>query len=156
MPQLVKGGKYVFGWSLASERGEIVIPPEAKEEYGLEPGTDVVLMSGSRTSGGFSVIAFSSLAKSPLSVVLESLPEIQRKEIAKGEKRILNEKVFCWTQVLSKGVIEVPLDTLSAYDVYPRNRVLAIRGSGLGVGLVTRGPVVELAKKHPELKIFEP
>ena len=29
MPQLVKGGKHVFGWSLVTAGGEVLIPPEA-------------------------------------------------------------------------------------------------------------------------------
>jgi len=33
MPQLVKGGKYVFGWSIISEYGGILIPEEALHEY---------------------------------------------------------------------------------------------------------------------------
>ena len=34
MPQLERGGKYVFGWSQVSENGVIVIPGEAVGEYG--------------------------------------------------------------------------------------------------------------------------
>ncbi len=35
MPQLVKGGKYVYGWSKVSTKGKIAIPDKAKEEYNL-------------------------------------------------------------------------------------------------------------------------
>lgn len=154
MPQLAKGGKYVFGWSVVSERGEIVVPPEALKEYGLGTETDVIIMSGSRTSGGFSLISFSSLAKSPLSTILNSIPEIQQKKVGKGEKRILDGRVFCWTQLNPSGIIELPLDTLSSYDISPRKRLLVIRGSGLGVGFALRGPIVELAKSHTEIQVF--
>ena len=41
MPQLVKGGKYVFGWSVIGEDGGVVIPGEAVLEYGFEPGDTV-------------------------------------------------------------------------------------------------------------------
>jgi len=29
MPQLVKGGKWVFGWVIVGFQGELTIPPEA-------------------------------------------------------------------------------------------------------------------------------
>ncbi len=53
MPQLEKGGKWVFGWVMVWEQGEILIPPEACVEYGFEPGEALVLTRGSQPSGGF-------------------------------------------------------------------------------------------------------
>jgi hypothetical protein len=52
MPQLVKGGKWVFGWVIVGQRREIQIPPEACAEYGFQTGGRVLLLSGSRRSGG--------------------------------------------------------------------------------------------------------
>ena len=53
MPQLVKGGKWVFGWVIVGLQGELTIPPEAWDEYGLQPGEEAVFLPGSRSSGGF-------------------------------------------------------------------------------------------------------
>jgi hypothetical protein len=36
MPQLVKGGKYVHGWSKVSAKGKIVILDEAKKHSDIE------------------------------------------------------------------------------------------------------------------------
>jgi hypothetical protein len=36
MPQLVKGGKYVFGWSIVRENNMVKIPAEAFREYGYK------------------------------------------------------------------------------------------------------------------------
>lgn len=55
MPQLAKGGKWVFGWSVVSARREIRIPPEAYAEYGYRDGEEIVFLAGSRTSGGFRI-----------------------------------------------------------------------------------------------------
>jgi hypothetical protein len=55
MPQLVKGGKWVFGWVIVGSGGEITIPPEAYREYGFRAGDEVVFLQGSRRSGGFGV-----------------------------------------------------------------------------------------------------
>ena len=36
MPQIIKGGKYLFGWSKVGVKGKIKIPLEAYEEYCFE------------------------------------------------------------------------------------------------------------------------
>ena len=74
MPQLVKGGKYVFGWSVVSKDYRIVIPEEAMLEYRMEPREMVILLSGSKTSGGFSVARKSVLKESNLSGMPSRLP----------------------------------------------------------------------------------
>ena len=38
MPQLVKGGKYVYGMSRVGATGNIVILPEAMQRYGYKDG----------------------------------------------------------------------------------------------------------------------
>ena len=55
MPQLVKGGKWVFGWVVIGPQREIPIPLEAYLEYGFQVGDEVVFLKGSRRSAGFSV-----------------------------------------------------------------------------------------------------
>jgi len=52
MPQLVKGGKYVFGWSKVNDEGKIVIPSKAFIEYHFKAGEKIILLSGSKTWGG--------------------------------------------------------------------------------------------------------
>ncbi len=39
-------------------------------------------------------------------------------------------------------------------DVQPGDRLLAVRGSGMALSLITRGPIYELALKHPEVETF--
>jgi hypothetical protein len=51
MPQLVKGGKWVFGWVIVGRQREMQIPPEANAEYGFQTGDQVFLLPGSRRSG---------------------------------------------------------------------------------------------------------
>jgi hypothetical protein len=55
MPQLSKGGKYVFGWSKIQKDARIRLPDQAIQEYGLIPGDPIILMSGSKTSGALCV-----------------------------------------------------------------------------------------------------
>ena len=67
MPQLVKGGKHVFGWSVVGGEGRIVIPPEAGREYGIREDHTCLLIPGSKTSGGFGLGTLESLEGTPLS-----------------------------------------------------------------------------------------
>ena len=67
MPQLVKGGKYVFGWSRVSSEGKVMIPPEAFSEYHFMAYNTGILIPGSKTSEGFGLTTLESLRNSPLS-----------------------------------------------------------------------------------------
>ena len=66
MPQLVKGGKWVFGWVLVGVRRELAIPPAAWDEYGFQIGDEVTFIAGSRRSGGFGLCHPRLLATMPM------------------------------------------------------------------------------------------
>jgi hypothetical protein len=129
MPQLVKGGKWVFGWTVVSPAGEARIPPDAYSEYDFQTGEVVVLISGSRTSGGLGIARQEKLAGSQLTQTNRLL----------GEGRI--DK---------KGRVTFPPES----SVQPGERLLVVRGSGLALGFVQRGRIYEEALNHPELETF--
>ena len=154
MPQLVKGGKHVFGWSKVGNNGVIKIPPEVIEEYQLQPYDKVIIISGSKTSGGFSIVKFEVLKNSPLSVVLDNNPDLARFQLSNGEPIQYNNCYFCWTEISKNGKIHLPIETLRLYGIKLRDNILSARGSGLGVGFLVRGPIIQEARKHSDLKIF--
>lgn len=120
MPQLNKRGKWIFGWVIVRPQREITIPPEAYVEYGFQPGEAVIFLRGSRRSGGFSVGRRAKLEQS-------QTPLLQR---AFGQGKIGED-----------GRIEAPPEA----GVQPGDRLLAIRGSGYAVLLITRGPIFQRA-----------
>jgi hypothetical protein len=126
MPQLAKRGKWVFGWVVVGKRRTITLPPEAYREYGFQAGDEVVFLRGSNRSGGFSVGR------------VEKIPPL-------FDKRILARG-----RVARQGRVNLPPET----SVEPGDRLLAVRGSGLALGLSAQGPIYELALKHPELEVF--
>ena len=128
MPQLVKGGKWVFGWVVVGADGRLPLPPEAAEEYGFEAGDAVVLTPGSRRSGGFGVSTPARLATSK--VPLRTL----------GRSRIDAD-----------GRVILPPEIA----VQPGDRLLAARGSGYALGFIKHGPIYQEALIHPELLVFE-
>lgn len=53
MPQLNKGGKYVFGLSAISNRREILFPAETLEQYPVQKEGRIIIFTGSKITGGF-------------------------------------------------------------------------------------------------------
>ena len=153
MPRLVKGGKYVYGWSKIYPKGKIIIPHEALEEYGFQTGENILLMSGSKTSGGFSITSSRLLEKSPLYVFLEEMPQIA--DLRKNEGMAIehNKRFFSRTK-MQEGFIAVPSKTLACYGSRPGNSLLSVRGSGLALSFLIKGPLYELAQKHENITVF--
>jgi hypothetical protein len=128
MPQLVKGGKWVFGWVIVGLQGELAIPPEAWDEYGFQAGDEVTFLAGSRRSGGFGLSHSRLLAEVPTPLPVRALARCRIDE---------------------DGHLVVP----PAVGVKPGDRLLAVRGSGRALGFVAQGPIYDEALQHPELEI---
>lgn len=154
MPQLLKGGKYVFGWSKVNSEGRIVVPDEALKEYRLTNVERVILLSGSKTSGGFGVTSVEKLKNSALAAILENCPQLENMQLAEGEATVVKGRVYCWVKMNPYGSIAVPLATLKKYGVHSGSDVLVVRGSNVALGFIARGPIFEEAKKHPEIPVY--
>jgi hypothetical protein len=129
MPQLVAGGKWVFGWVIVGPGRELPIPQEAWGEYGFQFGDEVAFLPGSQTSGGFG---------------------ISHPRLLAGMAAPLKARVLARAYVDETGRVIVP----AAVGVEPGDRLLAVRGSGRALGFVTRGSIYEEALEHPELACF--
>lgn len=154
MPQLVKGGKYIFGWSKVGENGKIIIPEEAHIEYEFNEDDKGILMSGNKSSGGFGLSSSRLLRNSPIGKMLEGFPELINHRLEEGEVIKIKEKNFCWIKIYKRGIIKVPQKTLLAFKVKINDNLLVGRGSGLALGFIAKGPIFEEAKKHPEIPHF--
>jgi hypothetical protein len=154
VPQLVKGGKYVFGWSPISEDGGIVIPPEAEQEYRLSPGKNAILISGSKTSGGFVITTKSLLEQSALRDNLIENPGLDSTPIEEGKTFEFKKRQVCRVKIRKSSMIVLGRQQLEEYGIKPGDYLLSVRGSHVGVAMIVKGPLVEYAKKHPEIKIY--
>jgi hypothetical protein len=132
MPRLVKGGKWTFGWAVVGPEWEIVIPPEAWNEYGFQAGDEAVFTPGSRKSGGFGISTAALMAEAS-------------EKMGGAGLRALGRSRF------GDGWVVVPPET----DVDSGDRLLTVRGSCYGLGFVARGPIYEEALRHPELEVFD-
>jgi hypothetical protein len=127
MPQLVKGGKWVYGWVVVGPRMEVAIPTDAFERYGFLPGEEAVFLPGSGTSGGFGLTTPRLLA--------EASGGLESRILARG-------------QIGEDRRVVVPPDV----GIGAGERLLAVRGSGRALGFVARGPIFDEALKYPELE----
>ena len=155
MPQLARGGKYVFGWSKVGKTGKIVIPREAMEEYRLRDWDKVILMSGSRRSGGFGVTTPSLLRRSPLSSILSKMPGLGSFQTPEGKAVRIGGRSFCWATIQEDGYITLPVTTLREYEIVEGDLLLSVRGSRLALGFAQKGALVEEALEHPDIEVFE-
>jgi bifunctional DNA-binding transcriptional regulator/antitoxin component of YhaV-PrlF toxin-antitoxin module len=153
MPQLVKGGKYVYGWSKVSHTGKIVIPHEAVEEYNLAAAEKVILIPGSKRSGGFGLTTVERLQRSVVAGRVNESP-LADFHIPEGEITEINGTPYCWVRLCDES-ITVPEKTLKRYQINPGDWILSVRGSNLAIGFPVRGPIIEEAKKHSEIEVFE-
>jgi hypothetical protein len=126
MPQLEKGGKWVFGWVVVQPGTKITVPPEAYREYGFQAGEEILFTRGSRRSGGFG--------------------------IGRAEKApaLLRKRVLAQGWMGRRGQVVLP----SEVEAQVGDQLLAVRGSGLALGFLAQGPIYEEALKHPELEVF--
>ena len=53
MPQMNKGGKFIFGESVICSDGQMQLPPQAVDEYCIASEGKVYLFTGSKITGGF-------------------------------------------------------------------------------------------------------
>lgn len=154
MPRLVKGGKYTYGLSVIGPEGSIVIPEEAIDEYGFSTGDDIVLMSGSRRSGGFAITRQDIIEKSELAVIINAVAGVFSHTITEYEVVEHKGRLFCWTTISDNHTITLPTNTLSKYGVNTGDKLATVRGSRLSLAFITKGPIMKECLRHPELQVF--
>ena len=76
MPQMNKGGKFVFGESVIRPDGWARLPPQAAEEYRIASEGKVYLFTGSKMTGGFCVTRQGLLLSSKLGHILTETPTL--------------------------------------------------------------------------------
>ena len=94
MPQMTKGGKYIFGWSRIRVNGELIFPRMAIDEYKLKEENYIYIVSGSKQTGGFSVMTEPLLSHSKLKNILAENPSLAKRSLREGELIVYKEKNY--------------------------------------------------------------
>ncbi len=156
MPQLVKGGKWVFGWSPVESGGRIRIPDEARTEYGFLPDEKVFFLNASKTSGGFIITRKPIILASEMASLVTSCPGLSDFSIAEGIPVRVKTRKIGWTTIDKDGCFRLPPDTLALYEAAEGIRLLAARGSYVGLSMLVKGPIIEEALKHTDIMAYLP
>ncbi len=148
MPQVSKGGKYIFGYSLIGQGWSIQLPPQAMREYGIALEGKIYLITGSKTSGGFSVTRKGLLLPSKIGGVLIERPALMDYELAEGEFTTHKGRSYCWIRISRGGRIVLAQKTASFLSLEEGAALLCIRSSDIAFTMVARGPLLEKAIKY--------
>ena len=95
MPQMNKGGKFIFGKSLIRNDLTIHLPPQALTEYNATAEGKVYLFTGSKVTGGFCVTRKGLLEPSKLGHILTDNPALLKYRTAEGEFVPYKGRSYC-------------------------------------------------------------
>jgi hypothetical protein len=125
MPQLVKGGKHAYGRSRVREDRQIVISPEALEEYRFQDSDRLILLPGSKTSRGFALGSFETIGASVLGAAQGGRSERMDPQASNGQVVGRDGKPYASVE-LRRGAVEMPAAWLEKYGVHAGEQLLVV------------------------------
>lgn len=148
MPQMNKGGKYIFGMSAIREDGSIQFPTQAVEEYRIADEGKVYLFTGSKSTGGFCVTRRGLLLPSKLGKILEETPLLRDYTAEQGKFIPYKGRSYCWTVITQSGQIILTAEMMNFLEIQPSMPLLSIRSSDIAFTMGAKGPLLEKAKNY--------
>lgn len=155
MPQMNKGGKFIFGKSVLGESGRIQIPAQAIEEYDIIADRRVYLFTGSKSTGGFCVTRKGLLEPSRLGHILTNNPDLRDYTSRSGVFIKYKGRSYCWVEISEAGQIILTEEMMKFLDIRPNTQLLAIRSSNIAFTMGAKGPLLERAERYEgEIPLF--
>ena len=152
MPQMNKGGKFIFGKSLIREDGVLQFPEQAIQEYDITAEGRIYLITGSKKTGGFCVTRKGLLALSKLGHILSELNDYSVKQ---GEFIKYKGRSYSWVEISDDGKIVLTDEMLSFLKIKSGMKLLSIRSSDIAFTMGAYGPLIEESMKHEdEISVF--
>ena len=148
MPQISKGGKFIFGWSVIREDYSIQIPSQAIQEYDICSERKVYLMSGSKTTGGFNLSKRTLLEKSIFENVFKEYPDFQSYKTEEGTIFHYKARAYSWLNITERGKIYLNEEILHDLSLKINDKLLVIRSSDIAFTLGLKGTVIEAANNY--------
>jgi hypothetical protein len=156
MPQLVKGGKYVFGWTRINKDFKIRIPDETYDEYNFTETDKLIILSGSKSSGGFSIITPNSIINSKLSINITRLIGYKKESNSFTTNKLgiikHGERIISWTAIEGEKYFRLSIELMTSLNINIEDKLLVGRGSGLGPAFIGKGTIYKEALKHDLLE----
>lgn len=148
MPQMNKGGKFIFGKSVIGADGAVQIPPQAMEEYRITDDGRVYLFTGSKITGGFCVTRRGLLYPSKLGHILKETPALLDYASAPGEFIRYKGRSYCWLDISQEGGLILTEEMMRFLNVAPGMELLSIRSSDIAFTMGAKGPLLKKAQNY--------
>ena len=144
MPQMNKGGKFIFGKSLIRDDLTIYLPTQALTEYNATAEGKVYLFTGSKVTGGFCVTRKGLLEPSKLGHILADNPALQNYQTTEGEFIKYKGRV----NISKNGIIQLNPQILDFLNLKMGMELLSIRSSDIAFTMGATGPLLEKADNY--------
>ena len=155
MPQITKGGKYIFGWSVIKDDLSIQFPVKAIKEYSITSEGKVFIISGSKQTGGFVVSKKELLYHSKIGNILTDTPFLCDYKTEEGEFVKYKGRLYSWISIFDNGKIQLNQSMLETLDLEVGQKLLSIRSSDIAFCMGAKGQLVERAENYQcEIEIF--
>ena len=155
MPQMNKGGKFIFGKSLIREEGVLQFPEQSIREYDITGEGRVYLFTGSKSTGGFCVTRKGLLETSKLGHILAETPSLKDYTAKQGKFIKYKGRSYAWVDITDEGKIVLTNEMMSFLRIESGMKLLSIRSSDIAFTMGAYGRLVEESKKHEdEIPVF--
>lgn len=148
MPQINKGGKFVFGKSIVHNDLTVHFPPQVVSEYDITIDSKVILLTGSKTTGEFCVTRQGLLRPSKLSHILDENPMLKDYSTPAGIFIKYKGRSYCWVDITKAGIIQLTEDMLRFLHLEIGMELLSIRSSDIAFVMGAKGPLLERADQY--------
>jgi hypothetical protein len=145
MPQIAKGGKFVFGWSLIRADFTVKLPDMAVDEYKIASEGKVILIAGNKTTEGFVVSRKELIGNSQIKCILKKKPQLNNYELPEGQFVKFKGQIYCWLKITEDGCLKLNDEILRTLSLKIGDRLLSIRGSNIAFVMGVKGPLIEAA-----------
>lgn len=155
MPQMNKGGKFIFGKSLVRDDLSVHLPAQAISEYDITSEKKVYLISGSKKTGGVIVTRKGLLYPSKIGNILKDTPKLCEYELKEGEFVKYKGRLYCWVNISHDGIIQLTKKMLETLGISVGMELLSIRSSDIAFAMGAKGPLLEKADNfHGHLEVY--
>ena len=155
MPQMNKGGKFIFGKSIIQDNGVVQFPEQAICEYDITAEGKVYLFTGSKSTGGFCVTRKGLLEPSKLGHILSDIPTLREYASETGDFIRYKGRSYTWTDISEDGRIVLTDDMMTFLKLETGMKLLSIRSSNIAFTMGAYGLLAEESMKHEdEIPVF--